>query len=198
VGHLGAGGIAGAGVAVLLIGRPRLAGPFGVGVLVWGSALAAVSLFSVPWVAAVLLAVAGLGRVMMDVVGRTLLQRVSPDALLSRVCGGRPEWRLRGMGPRAGGGHRGQLAAAAADRRRGRCPPARAGGSARVPFFLPLNGNDDEISELFWATIEATEEAIINSLVAAQTMVGRDGMTFHRIPHDRLVEVMRRYGRLPG
>ncbi len=58
--------------------------------------------------------------------------------------------------------------------------------------------NDDEISELFWATIEATEEAIINSLVAAQTMVGRDSMTFHRIPHDRLVEVMRRYGRLPG
>jgi D-aminopeptidase len=58
--------------------------------------------------------------------------------------------------------------------------------------------NDDEISELFWATIEATEEAIINSLVAAHTMVGRDGMTFHRIPHDRLVEVMRRYGRLPG
>ncbi len=58
--------------------------------------------------------------------------------------------------------------------------------------------NDDEISELFWATIEATEEAIINSLVAAQTMVGRDGITFHALPHERLLEVMRRYGRLPG
>ena len=56
--------------------------------------------------------------------------------------------------------------------------------------------SDDHISELFWATIEATEEAILNSLVAAETMVGRDGITFHALPHDRLVEVMRRYGRL--
>jgi len=84
---VGAGGIAGAAIAVLLIGRPRLAGPFGVGVLVWGAALATVGLFSVPWVAAALLALAGLGRVVMDVAGRTLLQRVSPDALLSRVFG---------------------------------------------------------------------------------------------------------------
>lgn len=58
--------------------------------------------------------------------------------------------------------------------------------------------NDDQISELFWATIEATEEAIINSLIAAQTMVGRDGITFHALPHDQLREAMRRYGRLPA
>ena len=56
--------------------------------------------------------------------------------------------------------------------------------------------NNDHIDELFWATIEATEEAILNSMVAAETMVGRDGITFHALPHDRLVEVMRRYGRL--
>jgi D-aminopeptidase len=56
--------------------------------------------------------------------------------------------------------------------------------------------NNDHIDELFWATIEATEEAILNSLIAAETMVGRDGITFHALPHDRLVEVMRRYGRL--
>ena len=35
---------------------------------------------------------------------------------------------------------------------------------------------------LFWATIEATEEAILNALVAAETMTGRDGITFHALP----------------
>jgi len=55
--------------------------------------------------------------------------------------------------------------------------------------------NDAHIDELFWATIEATEEAVVNSLVAAETMTGRDGITFHAIPHHRLREVMDRYGR---
>jgi D-aminopeptidase len=53
------------------------------------------------------------------------------------------------------------------------------------------------IDALFDAVIEATEEAIVNALVAAGTMVGRDGMTAHALPHDRLVEVMARYGRAP-
>ena len=52
---------------------------------------------------------------------------------------------------------------------------------------------DIVIDALFDATIEATEEAIINALVAAETMVGRDGMTAHALPHDRLLEVMARY-----
>ena len=56
---------------------------------------------------------------------------------------------------------------------------------------------DVVIDTLFDATIEATEEAIINALVAAQTMVGRDGMTAHALPHDRLLEVMAQYGRGP-
>ena len=56
---------------------------------------------------------------------------------------------------------------------------------------------DVVIDALFDATIEATEEAIINALVAAETMVGRDGMTAHALPHDRLLEVMARYGRGP-
>jgi D-aminopeptidase len=57
--------------------------------------------------------------------------------------------------------------------------------------------NDDFISELFWATVEATEEAIVNALLAAETMVGRDGITFHALPHDRLLAIMARYGRGP-
>jgi D-aminopeptidase len=55
--------------------------------------------------------------------------------------------------------------------------------------------NDHHIDPLFWAAIEATEEAVVNSLVAAQTMTGRDGITFHALPHERLREVMARYGR---
>ena len=73
----------------------------------------------------------------------------------------------------------------------------RAEDDAAAPLTFGLSMlNDDHISELFWATIEATEEAILNSLLAAETMVGRDGITFHALPHDQLVAVMRRYGRL--
>ena len=48
------------------------------------------------------------------------------------------------------------------------------------------------LSELFWAAIESTEEAIVNALVAAETMTGRDGITAHALPHDRLRELMAR------
>jgi D-aminopeptidase len=57
--------------------------------------------------------------------------------------------------------------------------------------------NDHVISGLFEGVIEATEEAILNALVAAETMTGRDGITAHALPHDRLVETMTRYGRGP-
>ena len=55
--------------------------------------------------------------------------------------------------------------------------------------------NDFAIGPLFDATIEATEEAIVNALVAAATMTGRDGITAHALPHDRLLETMARFGR---
>jgi D-aminopeptidase len=70
--------------------------------------------------------------------------------------------------------------------------PADEDRAVTVPLQML---NDDHISELFWAAIEATEEAVVNALVAAETMVGRDGITFHALPHDRLVAVMDRYGR---
>jgi D-aminopeptidase len=57
---------------------------------------------------------------------------------------------------------------------------------------------DRALDPLFEATLEATEEAIVNALVAAETMTGRDGIVAHRLPHDRLVDVMRRHGRLRG
>jgi L-aminopeptidase/D-esterase-like protein len=55
---------------------------------------------------------------------------------------------------------------------------------------------DNDIDPLFEATIEATEEAVIDSMVANETMVGRDGRTSIALPHDRLIDVMRKYGRM--
>jgi D-aminopeptidase len=54
-----------------------------------------------------------------------------------------------------------------------------------------------EITSLFWGVIEATEEAILNALVGAETLTGRDGITAHALPHDRLVETMTKSGRGP-
>jgi D-aminopeptidase len=51
------------------------------------------------------------------------------------------------------------------------------------------------ITALFEGVVDATEEAIVNALVAAQTMTGRDGITAYALPHDRLQDTMRAYGR---
>ncbi|MEW6753987.1 MAG: P1 family peptidase [Candidatus Latescibacterota bacterium] len=55
---------------------------------------------------------------------------------------------------------------------------------------------DAQITRLHEATVEATEEAILNALTAASTMRGRDGNTIHALPLERLVEVMQAHGRL--
>ena len=55
---------------------------------------------------------------------------------------------------------------------------------------------DAQINPLLEAVAEATEEAIVNALLAAETMVGRDGITAHALDHDRLQTVMREHGRL--
>ena len=51
------------------------------------------------------------------------------------------------------------------------------------------------ITALFEGVVDATEEAIVNALVAAQTMTGRDGITAYALPHDRLESCMAAYGR---
>ena len=55
---------------------------------------------------------------------------------------------------------------------------------------------DSALSQVFQGVVEATEEAILNALTMAYTMVGRDGNTIHALPLDRLVDVMRNHGRL--
>ena len=52
------------------------------------------------------------------------------------------------------------------------------------------------ISAVFSATVQATEEAIINALIAAQTMTGANGSTVFAIPHDQVREILKKYGRL--
>ena len=55
--------------------------------------------------------------------------------------------------------------------------------------------SEERIDRLFHAVIEATEEAILNALLAAETMTGRDDNTVHALDHVLLLEVLRRYGR---
>ena len=57
---------------------------------------------------------------------------------------------------------------------------------------------DQALDPLFAATCEAAEEAVLNALCAAETMVGRDGNIAHALPLDRLRELLIQYGRGPG
>jgi len=74
----------------------------------------------------------------------------------------------------------------------------------RVPHYAkPLTYTlkvvpDSHLNPLFEAAEEATEEAILNSLAMATTTVGRDGNTAFALPLDRLVAIMKKYGRMPG
>ena len=55
---------------------------------------------------------------------------------------------------------------------------------------------NERLNPLFLATVEATEEAVVNAMVAAETMTGIDTHTVVALPHDRLQEVLKKYNRL--
>jgi len=55
---------------------------------------------------------------------------------------------------------------------------------------------NEQMDPLFAATVQATEEAIINAMVGAETMTGVDGHTVIGLPHDRLRQVLKKYNRL--
>lgn len=55
---------------------------------------------------------------------------------------------------------------------------------------------NDQINPLFEATIQAVEEAIINAMVAADTMEGVNGNKAYALPHDKVIELLRKYGRI--
>lgn len=54
---------------------------------------------------------------------------------------------------------------------------------------------NDRINPIFAATVQATEEAIINAMIAAETMTGINGNTVYAIPHEGLRQAMRKYNR---
>jgi D-aminopeptidase len=53
---------------------------------------------------------------------------------------------------------------------------------------------NDRMNPLFDAVVEATEEAIVNALCAAETMTGKDGATAHELPLERVREILDRFG----
>jgi D-aminopeptidase len=55
---------------------------------------------------------------------------------------------------------------------------------------------NDELNPVFEAAVQATEEAIVNAMVGAETMTGINGHKVFALPHDRLKEVLRKYNRL--
>jgi D-aminopeptidase len=72
---------------------------------------------------------------------------------------------------------------------------AGAGLEQKKTVALQMLPND-RMDALFEATVQATEEAVVDALVAAKTMTGADGHTVEALPHDRLREVLKKYNRL--
>lgn len=70
-------------------------------------------------------------------------------------------------------------------------PGVYADSGVRRAEFLP-NGR---LGALFYATAQATEEAIVNALLAAETFTGANDFRVHALPVERLRQVMRRHGR---
>jgi len=83
----GAGALAGAAGALALVGRTSLSRPLRLGLALFGLALATIAAARSTWVAFVLLTVGGVGHAVAEVAGRTLLQRLTPETVLSRVFG---------------------------------------------------------------------------------------------------------------
>ena len=68
--------------------------------------------------------------------------------------------------------------------------------SSKEPLYKQSVLRNDEMSALFLAVIEATEEAIINSLFAAETMTGRDGHVVESLPVKEVLKILKKYNSL--
>ena len=84
---LGAGAMLGGAGTFTIVGRPRLAAVAAAGALVWGAAIATVGLVPSAFLAPLLVIVGSAGLAIVDICGRTMLQRSVRDEILARVFG---------------------------------------------------------------------------------------------------------------
>ena len=83
------------------------------------------------------------------------------------------------------------------------CPQASHTAYGRVTWHessharLARHRPNDRITPLFQATTQAAEAAITNALLAAETMTGANDLRIYEMPVDRMLAVMKKYGRLP-
>jgi D-aminopeptidase len=72
---------------------------------------------------------------------------------------------------------------------------ANAGALGGAPLVQSVSLGNDSLDGLFNATVQATEEAIVNAMVAARDMQGTEGHSVQALPHDALVRLLKQYGR---
>ncbi|MEO0423609.1 MAG: P1 family peptidase [Pseudomonadota bacterium] len=173
----------------------RKVGPYTVGVLVQAN-------HGLPW----RLTIAGVpvGQVLKpdttnhfaapDAKGSSILVVVATDAPLLPVQLARMAQRpALGIGRTGGVGEVGSGEIFVAFSTANDTPPQE--GEVRTLYALSEYA-DYTIDYLYEGVIQATEEAIVNALIAAETMVGVDDVTVEAIDHDRLQDILRQHGRL--
>lgn len=73
---------------------------------------------------------------------------------------------------------------------------ANTGAASRRDLQQVIMLPNDKITPLFEATVQATEEAILNAMVAAETMTGINDHTVHALPHNEVRKLLKKYNRL--
>jgi D-aminopeptidase len=133
--------------------------------------------------------------------GGSIIIIVATDApLLPHQCtrvAQRPSLALGRMGSIASTGSGDLFLAFATGNRLGPEAMGADDGPGASPEYPVRMVGEGSMNAIFEATVEATEAAIVAALIAAETMTGRDGITAHALPHDRLLEVMAAHGRGP-
>jgi L-aminopeptidase/D-esterase-like protein len=73
----------------------------------------------------------------------------------------------------------------------------RGAAAARATVNVSMLPNDS-LNPVFEATVQATEEAIVNAMVAAETMSGANGSKVTALPHQELRDILKKHDRLTG
>lgn len=94
----GVGGIAGAMVSLTLVGRRRMAAPYGLALVTWGAPIALLAAMPHPFAALVLLGLPGIGNAVLDVSGFSMLQRIIPSNVMGRAFGALEAMVFAGVG----------------------------------------------------------------------------------------------------